>query len=181
MNTIKNEINNDYFDWMYNLVCGRRYAKEISYKKLLMQMHATEFIFSIAKDENRAMDGVNLRHKYAFVNNCEDVEGYLRGPCSVLEMMIALAIRMEETIMDDPRIGDRTGQWFWGMIANLGLGSMTDDRFDKTYVFDTLARFLNRDYEPDGRGGLFRVRDSDCDLRNVEIWAQMCWYLDEIS
>ena len=33
--------------------------------------------------------------------------------CSVLEMMIALAIRCEEHIMDDPDVGNRTGQWFW--------------------------------------------------------------------
>lgn len=43
-------------------------------------------------------------------------------PCSVLEMIIALAIRLEEHIMDDPDIGNRTGQWFWDMIVSLGLG-----------------------------------------------------------
>jgi hypothetical protein len=45
------------------------------------------------------------------------------------------------------------------------------------YVLD---RFLDRDYEPDGRGGLFRVKHTDEDLRFVEIWYQMNWYLDEL-
>ena len=41
-------------------------------------------------------------------------------------MMIALAIRCEEHIMDDPDAGDRTGQWFWSMLVSLGLGSMDE-------------------------------------------------------
>jgi hypothetical protein len=105
----------------------------------------------------------------------------LRGPCSVFEMMIALAIRCEENIMDDPSKGDRTGQWFWGMITNLGLGSMMDHRFNKIFVDDTIKRFLDRDYEPDGKGGLFRIRNTNKDLRTVEIWYQLCWYLDTIT
>ena len=101
-------------------------------------------------------------------------------PCSVLEMMIALAIRCEEHIMDDPDVGNRTGQWFWNMIMNLGLGSMTDDQFDKRYAEQVIERFLNREYEQDGEGGLFTVKHCKHDLRTVEIWYQMCWYLDEI-
>jgi hypothetical protein len=96
-------------------------------------------------------------------------------------MMVFLAIRCEETIMDDPGIGDRTRQWFWNMVINLGLGSMTDDNYDKQLVTNVLERFLNREYEPDGTGGLFVVSDRDCDLRDVEIWHQLCWYLDSIT
>ena len=83
--------------------------------------------------------------------------------------------------MDDPRIGDRTSQWFWGMIVNLGIGAMNDDRFDEKYVDEVIERFLNREYEPDGRGGLFTVKNCDTDLRNVEIWYQLCWYLNGIT
>ena len=93
-------------------------------------------------------------------------------------MMLALAIRCEETIMDDPKVGNRTKQWFWGMVTNLGLGSMTDDRFDRRFVDDVVERFLDRRYEPDGTGGLFTVRNCRYDLRKVEIWYQVCWYLD---
>ena len=82
--------------------------------------------------------------------------------------------------MDDPRVGDRTGQWFWGMITNLGLGSITDDRFDEQYVDSVIIRFMERNYEPNGKGGLFTIRNCDCDLRRVDIWKQLCWYLDSI-
>ena len=42
------------------------------------------------------------------------------------------------------------------------------------------STFLNRQYEADGRGGLFIVRNSRFDLRTVEIWYQAMWYLDEV-
>jgi hypothetical protein len=96
-------------------------------------------------------------------------------------MMIALSIRCEEDTMDDPDIGDRTGQWFWSMVVNLGLGSMNDAKYDRRYVEEIILRFLNREYEPDGRGGLFTVKNCSEDLRDVSIWYQMNWYLGSIT
>lgn len=180
-------IPNKYFDWMYDLVCANRFSSHISYKKLLMRLHDFEFRYSIPMDENRADDGENLRYRFArqhmreFGMSANAITGYLDGPCSVLEMMIALAIRCEESIMDEPNIGDRTGQWFWGMITNLGLGSMDDDGFDRQRVDNNINRLLDRDYASNGRGGLFTVNDCPRDLRDVEIWHQLCWYLDGIS
>lgn len=146
-----------------------------------MELHNIEFRYSIQMDENRADDGIELRYRFAREKRCEDYDiDYLDGPCSVLEMMIALAIRCEEDIMDDPSYGNRTGQWFWGMVVNLGLGSMTDSRYNKRFVDNCIDIFLNREYEPDGRGGLFRIRNCEYDLRTVEIWYQLCWYLDSI-
>lgn len=178
-------IEKDYFEWMYELACGDRYTGQNSYKELLNYLHETTFTFSIRKDVNRAYDGIDLRYRFAedhYPNlRYDEVSELLSGPCSVLEMMIALAIRCEESIMDDPSYGDRKGQWFWKMIVSLGLGAMTDRRFDINYVKDVVNRFLAREYEPDGRGGLFRIRDCEHDLREVEIWIIMLWYLDSIT
>ena len=58
---------------------------------------------------------------------------------------------------------------------------MSDARFDRDRVEYVIAKFLNRDYEADGRGGLFRIRNCKYDLRNVEIWTQMLYFLDSIS
>ena len=172
-------VENEYFEWMFSLVSDGNQPKDISYRKLLMNLQRTPFRYSIPKDDNRAEDGIGLRYRFACdYPNLEDAELYLDGPCSVFEMMLALAIRCEETIMDDPKVGNRTKQWFWGMVTNLGLGSMTDDRFDRRFVDDVVERFLDRRYEPDGTGGLFTVRNCRYDLRKVEIWYQLCWYLD---
>lgn len=177
----RDDVRNEYFDWLYNLVSEKRYSNDLSYRKLMMRLHSIEFVYSIRKDKNRAADGVDLRYRFAIGKDEDYILSCLEGPCSVLEMMIALAIRCEETIMDDPQIGNRTGQWFWGMITNLGLGSMIDSRYDKATVDDIVNRFLNREYQPNGKGGLFTVRNCKYDLREVEIWTIMLWYLDSIT
>lgn len=178
--TLKDGISNRYFEWMYDLVCEGRYSKSVSYRKLLTHLHSIEFIYSIPRDSNRANDGEKLRYRFALLQDCEELSDYLDDPCSVLEMILALAIRVEENIMDDPEIGDRTAQWFWEMIANLGLGGMSDRHYDKDYVNEVVYRFLYREYEPDGRGGLFRIRNCERDLRDVEIWCQFNYYINTI-
>ena len=96
-------------------------------------------------------------------------------------MMVALAMHCELHIMDNPEIGDRTANWFWGMIRSLGLSPYDDNHFNYQDVENVVDRFLNRDYEPTGKGGLFTVTSRPEDLRSVEIWYQMCWYLDQLD
>lgn len=177
-------IKEEYFEWMFELVCAGRYARAISYRRLMEYLHSIEFTYIIPNDANRAEDGIDLRRRFVYERDLDD---YIFNPkvtlgeyCSVLEMMIALSIKIE-TFMDDPRIGNRTGQWFWKMITNLGLGSMNDNKFDKNTAKDIIETFLDREYEPDGRGGLFMIRDCEYDLRDVEIWIQLNWYLNSIA
>lgn len=150
-----------------------------------MFFHDTEFTYTILKDENRYNDGLELRYRFALENGYEfkadDIIAILDGPCSVLEMMVALSLRMEENIMDNPEYGNRTGQWFWQMTTNMGLGGQQDPLFDKEYVEERVHQFLDRRYERNGKGGLFTVRNTTVDLRDVEIWYQMNWYLDTIT
>ena len=179
---LQNMVENQYFDWLYDYVCKNKSHNNTTYRKLLMTLHDIEFIFSIPNDINRAKDGEYLRYRFSLY--IEETEGVslpceIVGPCSVLEMMIALAIRCEETIMDDTQYGDRTSQWFWNMINNLGIGLMTDDIYDRDYVVKKIDIFLKRQYEPNGKGGLFYIRDCQEDLATLEIWTQLCWYLDK--
>lgn len=183
MNKTKNEIEKEYFEWLYDSVCHDRFAENISYKKLLTYLHDISFKWSISKDRNRAIDGIGLRKQFKlyFYRNCENIFDYLTGPCTILEMIIALADRCETDIMSDPNIGDRTSQWFWGMIVNLGLGDMNDDQFNEEHVSKIINRFIDREYESTGKGGLFTIRDSKYDLRKIEIWTQLLWFLDTIT
>ena len=179
------EIYDEYFEWLYHIVCENRYSDEISFRKLLTHLHDVRFKYFIPKDQNRAEDGVALRLRFVHDRGYDNMENrildILDFPCSVLEMMIALAIRCEVDIMDDPQVGDRTTQWFWEMVVSLGLGSQQDTRYDAQYVDTVLDIFLHREYEPNGKGGLFTIKHCDRDLRDVEIWHQLCWYLDSIA
>ncbi len=178
----RKELKDAYFNWMYQLVLDEKHSGKLSYRKLLRRLHQTEFTYRIPMDGNRAEDGGDLRYRFGYENGYKgsEIASCLDDKsCSVLEMMVALSIRCEEHIMDDPDIGNRTGQWFWNMIVNLGLGSMNDTKFDVAYVEDIIRKFLEREYKRNGEGGLFTLKHRRCDLRTVEIWYQMCWYLDE--
>lgn len=177
--TRNSRIEQDYFEWIYGIVCDGRFSEENSYRILLEHLHEVEFIYFIPKDDNRASDGIDLRYRYGYFTDNDGIEDWILGPCSVLEMMVALAIRCEETIMCNAKMGDRTGQWFWSMINNLGLGSMTDRNYDQEYVDECIHRLLYREYDSDGRGGLFTIRGCEYDLRKMEIWSQLMRYISD--
>lgn len=185
--TTREIINREYFNWMYSIVCDNRYfhrKREGSYRKLFKHLHRTPFVTVIAMDDNRTADGIDLRYRFGHEMRYRqsEIASYIDDrDCSILEMMIALAIRCEEHIMEDSDAGNRTGQWFWNMIVSLGLGSMNDTRYSESYVDDCIDRFLYRKYKRNGEGGLFTVERPRRDMRNVEIWYQMCMYLEEFN
>ena len=169
-----------YFEWIYCIVYSDDAAP--SYRKLLSCLHNQEFYYVHPDDINRYVDGIDFRGLFAYYSGYSNdvVEKYLNiGNCTVLEMIAALAFRVEENIMSDPDEGDRTGQWFWDMIVNLGLSGMSDDDFDEDYCIEVITNFLNRNYLPNGKGGLFYVRQPFDDMREIDIWSQCMWYLDE--
>ncbi len=175
-----NSLRKEYFEWMYHTVCDGHFATENSYRKLLLYLDSIDYYWILQDDSNRAADGEDLRWSFLFWNGMEERINELQGSCSVLEMILAMAYRCEE-IMDDAVIGDRTSQWFWNMMNNLGLGGMIDTRFDEGFVNSVIYIFLDREFKPDGHGSLFVVRNCDVDLRNVNIWTCMLWYLDNIA
>lgn len=166
-----------YFDWM-----RKRVDVDRKYTKLLQRLHQIDFTYTISMDGNRYEDGIDLR--YRFGREC----GYDSliiathidyKPCSVLEMMVALAQRCEETIMSDPEYGDRTGLWFWCMIESLGLDDIVNAEYNQTIVDQTIDILLRREYDRDGKGGLFTVKNPPRDMRSMEIWHQLNWFLDD--
>ncbi|MCM1363432.1 MAG: hypothetical protein NC215_00410 [Ruminococcus sp.] len=178
MNT--NTMMHEYFDWLCESVC-KNDIKRNHYRKLLIHLHNTEFTYIIGMDGNRVEDGINMRYRFAqdFGYSPAMIPAYLDNkPCSILEMMVALAIRCNVEIIGDDDVAEKI---FWSMISNLGLRYMTNEDFDPAYVEDVVNRFLNREYERDGKGGLFRVRDCKHDMRSVEIWYQMNWYLNSVA
>ena len=175
----KDRLENEYFEWMYNKVCWWR--NNTSFKKLLQFLHTQVFYYVNPLDENRYMDGISLRYWFAEDMDYEHamVASLLDDrECSVLEMMVALSNRCEKEIMMDFK-DDRTGYWFWVMLSSLGLTKMDDLHFDKRKVTDILHSFLERDYAFNGKGGLFTLQAPRRDLRDVEIWCQLMWYLRE--
>lgn len=185
MNNIDEQlIRNKYFKWLCNLV-----GFDNNYSILARAMHRKEFYSIVKNDNNRAEDGKKIRELFIkdVVISREYSEDYLEnilgGPCSVLEMMIALSFRMEEILYECEEDGqDRSVQYFWQMIKNLELDEFTNEEYseDELFVVDMiLDDLLERRYKRSGVGGLFPLRNYKKDQRTVEIWYQMMSYLTE--
>lgn len=170
-------MRDDYFNWLYDVVCP-----DDRYLKLCRFLHSISFSYDIPMDGNRYEDGISMRFRFGYA--CDIPSNRIateldNTPCSMFEMMVALALRMEEDIMACPG-ENRTSEWFREMIRSLGIAGMTNELFDPDKVEAAVERFLNKDYDRDGKGGLFTVTDTDRDLRTVEIWYQAIWYLNSV-
>lgn len=172
-----------YFKWMINIAIPDSIERE-NYLYLLDALNSSIFHFSIPMDENRMRDGIDLRYRFAYENgysNEEISEIFNRHKsCSMLEMMLALAIKGDERILFDYETGSKADYIFKIMLDSLNLLGMTNDYFDPLYFDHTIDRLLNRDYNFDGSGGLFTVPNPRKDMRLVDIWYQMNWYLQEL-
>lgn len=162
-----------YLDWLLQFIFPE-IEDARSYQKIISFLFEEEFYWIVEHDENRAYDGIMLRELYSDETGliCEK-----DGECSVLEMMIALAKSCEEDIMRDPSIGDRTYVWFWEMMHNLGFDTLDDYCYNERAAEKILHRFLSRTYDRDGFGGPFYIPETHEDLRGVELWYQINFYM----
>lgn len=177
----ESQIKADYFQWLCAITKIDSSAK--SYWILAKELHKKEFYWTVPNDDNRGQDGKDLRDKFAENNGYNDDEiSCLDGPCTMLEMLIALSRRIEDT-MADPDKGDQTVKWFWMLLKNVGLDKYTDEDYadlcGTIMVNQILDEILDRTYKRSGKGGLFPLKKPEKDQRKVEIWYQMCAYLLE--
>lgn len=174
----------DYFKHLCHMVGGDKYTV------LLLELHHKHFYWLNPNDENRATDGLSLRNAWWNIikeqgldlAKADDGEAYyvydaIQGPCTVLEMMIGFADRLQ--VMMDP---DEPYGWFWAMLGNLDLDEATDLVFDEKWsvrVSKRLSKALDRTYEFDGSGGFWPLRAPKKDQREVELWFQACEWIRE--
>ena len=168
-------MDNEYFCWLTSIIA----PPYCPYNALLEALYTTAFEPIVPLDDNRACDGISLRHEYFLQTGLDILNPDCA--CSMLEMMVALAIRLENEYMSNTAYGDRTSNWFWMMITNLGLGNMTNDKFDHELFASIMTTFMNNHYTYDGQGGLFYIKNTSEDLRVHQIWTQMMWWQNSIT
>lgn len=162
-----------YYKWlMLKLKREDDFGTVSKYSRLMQKLFRTPFRWSVANDDNRAADGLELRTAF-------DSNYIFDGrPCSCLEMLLALSIRCDRDVMGEPDRPKET-KLFWIMLKNLGLDSEDDRYFDDIYVKEVLKKWLDRDYDRRGYGGIFCVKNDVRDQRKLEIWGQMHEFLEE--
>ena len=163
-----------YLQWLYNFI-----GNYSGYTKLLEYLYQVDYIWIIPMDENRANDGLNLRNRFCDLyhldgSQLENIFG--SKPCSMLEMMIALSIRIEDDFMGTEN-SNNIPRWFWSMIHSLGLQFNRDEHFSQEKADSIILQFIEHRYSSDGRGSLFYVPMRNVDFRNLQIWDQMNQWL----
>lgn len=164
-----------YFLWLINKVHANRYLRR--YENAFRHLHEMDYVWTHMLDEDRAKKGVYLRLEFE-----AESSGLIRSadysvPCSMLELMISLAIDCDERLMWNSDDGDRSDRWFWNMFCNLGLQSMHGNKYDPGYLEDRVLKFIVYDYPPNGDGSLFWTDRDDIDMREQELWYQMMYWL----
>lgn len=169
----------EYKRWMLKKMRASRYGM------LFDILYNTEFTWTLSWDEHRASDGKDLRLRFEEERGVPCSETWLEWPCSFLEMLIALAYSIEDRIMYDATLGDRTYEWFWLIMENLKLEVCTDEwivhsgRSAMEYIDGIVKSVLERTYDFDGYGGMFPLHDPAEDQRDVELWYQANAYFME--
>lgn len=148
----------------------------MEYEYLMELMSQVPFRYSHPLDKNRVDDALELRYEF---ERMIDERVRFDSPVSVLEVLVALAKRCEDSIMHDPDYGDRTHDWFWEMVSNLGLNGMSNRNFDENYTINKLDIFLDRRYTKTGKGSIFCVKKPIQDLTQIDIFMQMRWWINE--
>jgi hypothetical protein len=134
-------------------------------------------------DENRWEDGMRYRADFTSDDYELDQIDQELGGCTVLELILSLAEKMAYETAES-RYEAGVGKWFEELISNLGLDIYTNQELIRNEnaffeVTKILEQFVFRKYSYNGEGGLFPLRYSDRDQREVELAIQMNQYIAE--
>lgn len=175
-------IRQQYFRWLYDQAFEIYDANSpLSYAFLCDILHGIPFKDTVPNDDNRTADGEELRDEFISLHPSIGLGDYAEmgslGKASLFEVLVALSRRAQFIS------GERTSiEWFRQFIENLNLLKYSDTRYvakDAFRIGKILNRWNNRKFDPDGRGGIFPLRHTMADQRQVEIWYQMAAYMTE--
>lgn len=173
---LSNEMWDDYLEWLI-WRCGLE--KEQRFNRLFEILHNINFVFYMGRDENREIDGFDLREKYEIPDVYLDFEeDFINRECSVMEMLVALSIRVDSDIIGDPG-EENPSEFFIKMLENLGLDRFEGERFKRVDVCYIVDRWLRRGFDHNGYGSPFPVKMDHRDQRKLEIWDQVNSYINE--
>lgn len=165
-----------YFQWLYKQVADPDIQdSSLTYWKVLRVLFTKEFVWRVPNDDNRIQDGKALRLEFLDDQGIPEVDSnWIELGCSFLELMVGLSRRLSFEADGEPHY------WFWDLMENLGLKGYNDRRrLPRRKIDDDLNRVIFRNYEPNGWGGFFPLKNPAQDQRKRELWYQMSDYILE--
>lgn len=176
------DLTGDYLRWLEPQLTDEYGNGSKTYWELLNLMFEKEFVWVVPMDENRIVDGKDLRMEFSHVNGgsnrrqLETADFLLNvAPISFLEVLIGLSRRMAFVA------GGQAPGWAWQLLSNVELHRMTDplSQPKRNKAQEIMDAVIWRTYEPDGTGGFFPLAWPDEDMTTVELWYQMNAYIEE--
>jgi len=176
----RSENNISYFDWLFDLIKNKN-SQDL--KEFISDLHHLGFYCIVPNDDNRIQDAFELRKRYLIdFPNGKVPERKSSLSCSMLELLIALAERMD-FILNDGNNTNRIHWWFWLFIDNLKLQKYTSYDADKERKKEInqgiIRKLVEREYSGDGNGGIFPLNYPYRNQQRLELWYQMMDYINE--
>lgn len=162
----------EYEKWLIKKINN----KKDNYNLLLHELNIIPFEVAMERDLNRIDDAFNIRDTFFYEQgiNGNFVVEYI----SVLEVLIALSVRIDNEYVGNP--GDPHPEIiFWDLMHNLNLEKYDNSHFNKREIYNNIYIWMHREFDFDGSGSIFPLRNPLNDQRHEEIWSQMTAYLSE--
>lgn len=165
-----------YFGWLASQLEDGHGNPNKTHHGLFEAMLQKEFGWVLPMDENRMVDGMDLRVEFAREIRCRPSDMERVGPCSFLEVLIGLSRRLAFAA------GGEAAGWAWQLLVNLELSKLSDPftRYKHRKANEIMDGVIGRTYMPDGTGGFFPLTRPDDDQTTVELWYQMHSFVEEI-
>lgn len=178
-------LREEYLSWLNSQLRDEHGDPEKTYRGLLVLMFETPFgwVDAIPLDENRVVDGKDLRMEFAHIcggsnrRQLKIADDLLNlGQVSFLEVLIALSRHLAFVA------GGEAPGWAWQLMCNLELHRLSDPftRPKERKAHEIMNTVISRTYAPDGTGGFFPLAWPDGDQTRVELWYQLNAYAEEL-
>ena len=160
-----------YIHWVLTDKLGLTDKETKKYLYLVSAITDVEFVWRHPMDENRAIDGLELRQDFEYeTGEFLDKSSGLMPNCTFFEMLAALSIRCENQLMRNLSVGDRTSKWFFEFLDNLEL---LDERLREDDIKDIAEGFMDGDID------MFPLKNKGIKQKNEQIWKQLSAYINE--
>jgi hypothetical protein len=169
-------LREEYLQWLYPQLRDV-HSTPGTYLDLAQLMFDKPFQWTVDHDDNRLVDGLDLRTEFRHLTNRSIAQMEQLPPCSFLEVLIGLSRRLEFVA------GGEAPGWAWQLITNLGLHKLSDPltRRRAHKVDEIMETAIWRRYDPDGQGGFFPLAWPEGDQTRVELWYQLNAYAVELN
>lgn len=188
--TKTNNLSELYLNWLLRLINADNYQGK-SYIKLCSLLNKIPFNPIMKLDINRNSDVQSLLREtyiqsqsdwYRLNEQFDEIMELPTWPVSFLELIISLAMRIDLDFMREINGIDNTRIYFWVLVRNLGFLSFDDENWNEDAIISVVNRLnivQERKYDFNGNGGLFPLENAEMDQRNVQIWNQLCQFVNQ--